>query len=57
MKNANGRAIPVWRSLLYVPANVERFVGKAHERGADGRAYAFCKCGKRSVSVASGWSL
>ena len=28
-------ALPVWRSLLYVPAHVERFVGKAHERGAD----------------------
>ena len=25
----------VWRSLLYVPANVERFVAKAHTRGAD----------------------
>jgi citrate lyase subunit beta/citryl-CoA lyase len=29
------RANPVWRSLLYVPANVPRFVDKAHERGAD----------------------
>ena len=27
---------PVWRSLLYVPANVERYLAKAHERGADG---------------------
>ena len=27
--------LPVWRSLLYVPANVERFVDKAHTRGAD----------------------
>lgn len=27
--------LPVWRSLLYVPANVERFVEKAHSRGAD----------------------
>ena len=27
--------LPVWRSLLYVPANVERFVEKAHMRGAD----------------------
>ncbi len=26
---------PPWRSLLYVPAHVERFVGRAHERGAD----------------------
>ncbi len=28
-------ALPVWRSLLYVPVNVERFVEKAHLRGAD----------------------
>ena len=27
--------LPVWRSLLYVPVNVERFVDKAHLRGAD----------------------
>lgn len=27
--------LPVWRSLLYVPANVEKYVQKAHERGAD----------------------
>jgi citrate lyase subunit beta/citryl-CoA lyase len=26
---------PVWRSLLYVPVVSERFVAKAHERGAD----------------------
>jgi citrate lyase subunit beta/citryl-CoA lyase len=26
---------PVWRSLLYVPANVRRYVDKAHTRGAD----------------------
>lgn len=25
-----------WRSLLYVPVNVERYVDKAHTRGADG---------------------
>ena len=31
---ANNR--PVWRSLLYVPVNVDRFVDKAHMRGADG---------------------
>ena len=29
------RTLPVWRSLLYVPAHVERFVAKAHERDAD----------------------
>ena len=27
--------LPVWRSLLYVPVNVPRFVHKAHTRGAD----------------------
>ena len=27
--------LPVWRSLLYVPVNVPRFVAKAHTRGAD----------------------
>jgi citrate lyase subunit beta/citryl-CoA lyase len=29
------RGLPVWRSLLYVPVNVDRFVNRAHERGAD----------------------
>ncbi len=27
--------LPVWRSLLYVPVNVPKFVEKAHTRGAD----------------------
>ena len=27
--------LPVWRSLLYVPVNVEKFFEKAHTRGAD----------------------
>ncbi|MEM7405079.1 MAG: CoA ester lyase [Pseudomonadota bacterium] len=27
--------LPVWRSLMYVPINVDRFVAKAHTRGAD----------------------
>jgi citrate lyase subunit beta / citryl-CoA lyase len=27
--------LPVWRTLLYVPVNVEKFVDKAHVRGAD----------------------
>ncbi|MDO8864098.1 CoA ester lyase [Haliea sp. E1-2-M8] len=26
---------PVWRSMLFVPAHVEKFVAKAHTRGAD----------------------
>lgn len=29
------RVLPVWRSLLYVPVNVEKYVEKAHTRGAD----------------------
>jgi citrate lyase subunit beta/citryl-CoA lyase len=29
------RSLPVWRSLLYVPVNVDKFVDKAHTRGAD----------------------
>jgi citrate lyase subunit beta/citryl-CoA lyase len=32
---AAARELPVWRSLLYVPANVPRFVEGAHRRGAD----------------------
>ncbi|MER9708427.1 CoA ester lyase [Mesorhizobium sp. M0204] len=30
------RSVPCWRSLLFVPAHVPRFVEAAHERGADG---------------------
>jgi citrate lyase subunit beta / citryl-CoA lyase len=29
------KEMPVWRSLLYVPVNVEKYVDKAHTRGAD----------------------
>jgi len=29
------RQVLVWRSLLYVPANIQRFIDKAHTRGAD----------------------
>ncbi|MER8473168.1 CoA ester lyase [Mesorhizobium sp. M1328] len=29
-------SVPLWRSLLFVPAHVPRFVETAHERGADG---------------------
>jgi citrate lyase subunit beta/citryl-CoA lyase len=28
-------SLPLWRSLLYVPVNVENYVAKAHTRGAD----------------------
>ena len=27
--------LPAWRSILFVPAHVSRFVDKAHERGSD----------------------
>jgi citrate lyase subunit beta/citryl-CoA lyase len=27
--------LPIWRSMLFVPAHVEKFVAKAHQRGAD----------------------
>jgi len=29
------RELPVWRSLLYVPVNVDKYVDRAHTRGAD----------------------
>ncbi len=29
------RRLPVWRSLLFVPVNVEKYVASAHTRGAD----------------------
>lgn len=32
----NRRPDPIWRSLMFVPVNVERFVAKAGTRGADG---------------------
>jgi citrate lyase subunit beta/citryl-CoA lyase len=31
----SNRMLPVWRSALYVPANVPRFIDGAHKRGAD----------------------
>lgn len=30
-----GELRPVWRSMLFVPAHVDKFVARAHERGAD----------------------
>jgi citrate lyase subunit beta/citryl-CoA lyase len=30
------KTLPIWRSLLYVPVNVEKFVAGAADRGADG---------------------
>jgi citrate lyase subunit beta/citryl-CoA lyase len=35
MSDAKDRMLPVWRSALYVPANVPRFIDGAHKRGAD----------------------
>ncbi|MEI9426183.1 HpcH/HpaI aldolase/citrate lyase family protein [Mesorhizobium sp. Cs1299R1N3] len=32
----SAKCVPRWRSLLFVPAHVPRFVERAHERGADG---------------------
>jgi citrate lyase subunit beta/citryl-CoA lyase len=29
------RQLPFWRSMMYVPGNVERFIERAHTRGAD----------------------
>jgi citrate lyase subunit beta/citryl-CoA lyase len=31
----SARELPAWRSLMFCPANAERFVAKAHTRGAD----------------------
>jgi citrate lyase subunit beta/citryl-CoA lyase len=35
LKNRAGRVLPLWRSLLFVPATSEKFVETAHTRGAD----------------------
>ena len=35
MTTTTQQARPVWRSLMFVPVNVDRFVAKAHTRGAD----------------------
>jgi len=35
MSDATDRKLPVWRSALYVPSNVPRFIEGAHKRGAD----------------------
>ena len=29
------RRLPVWRSMMFVPVNVDKFVDSAHTRGAD----------------------
>ena len=33
--SANARDLPVWRSMLFVPVNVTKFVETAHTRGSD----------------------
>src|SRR3546814_13825367 len=35
MQQTTTNELPVWRSLLYVPVNVEKYIEKAHTRGAD----------------------
>jgi citrate lyase subunit beta/citryl-CoA lyase len=35
MRASSADSLPLWRSLLFVPTNVERFVASAHTRGAD----------------------
>jgi len=35
MSDATDRTLPVWRSALYVPSNVQKFIDGAHKRGAD----------------------
>lgn len=35
MESRSSRELPVWRSVLFVPVNIERFVDSAHTRGAD----------------------
>ena len=35
MKQDTNSELPVWRSLMYVPVNVDKYVDKAHTRGAD----------------------
>jgi citrate lyase subunit beta / citryl-CoA lyase len=35
MKLHDDKDLPVWRSMMFVPVNVRRFVEKAHTRGAD----------------------
>lgn len=35
MPNKNRNPLPLWRSQLIMPINVEKYVAKAHERGAD----------------------
>lgn len=64
--------LPVWRSMLFVPAHVEKFVAAAHKRGADAcildledavpaeqkaRARTMLANGAQQVSVSGGAAL
>ncbi len=35
MHSIDNRELPIWRSMLFVPVNVAKYVEKAHTRGAD----------------------
>ena len=35
MPESPSKPLPIWRSMLFVPVTVERFVARAHQRGAD----------------------
>ena len=45
--------LPVWRSLLYVPVNVDKYVDKAHTRGADVIAFRLAGLGPHSINLLS----
>lgn len=35
LMSLHGSTAPIWRSMLFVPAHIEKFVARAHERRAD----------------------
>lgn len=35
MHSTSHRELPIWRSMMFVPVNVKKYVDKAHTRGAD----------------------
>ena len=32
---SENKKLPIWRSMMFVPVNVDKFVDSAHTRGAD----------------------
>jgi hypothetical protein len=32
---SENKRLPIWRSMMFVPVNVDKFVANAHTRGAD----------------------